>query len=140
MKDDLFPEHELRAFLKSAPALPPDAAFEAAVLHRIQRRERRAVLLPALVAAIAIAVVLIAALPVLLENAALWASLSVRIGPWLNALRPIGDTLSTLAACAPSFQTVAWLLLGPLIVGLAAIMLLAFIIRRLSFRPIRCLI
>ena len=138
MKDDLFPEAELRALLRAEPESCEDIAFEQRVLDRIRREERRAVLIPAAVVTIALAALIVGGLPVLLGAPARWASLPGAVGQVLNALRPIGIALTMMAKCAPALAGAAGLQLRLLTFGTGAVLLVVMIARaflgRISFR------
>lgn len=141
MKDDLFPEAELRAFLKAAPVSSQDSAFEAAVLARIRREERLAALIPAIAALISLAVIVVEARPLIADAATLWNSAVNFTEQFLNALRPLSDALSTLIACAPSLETAVWFWFGPLIRCFPVVLLFIAVapafLRRFSLRTNR---
>ena len=136
--DDLIPEEELRAFLKTEAPPEEDAAFEAAVLGRIRRAERRAMLLPAAVLLTALALSSVAVLPALGLILAQCATLLGSIAFVADALRPIGDLLLALVRCARSLDAAAFIEMRPFIFTVVGLALMAasarFIARRLPSR------
>ena len=138
MKDDLFPEAELRAFLKRQPEPSSDPAFESAVIARIRTEERLAVIMPAAAALVTLFLLVIAVHPLFASGLAPWASLPALLGQAFAALHLFRDAISAIAACAPSLVAAVWLELRPLLLTLAALQLLAVaarpLLRRISIR------
>jgi len=134
MNDNLFPESELRAFLKQRPAPAPDLGFESAVLSRIYRQERRALLFAGLIVLAGLALLVAVAVPSLINALIHWSSLLGFIRQFFNAIRPLQNVISILILCAHSIALAAPLFLRPLIIMLALLFLLAALLRSLLAR------
>lgn len=134
MNEDLFSEPELRAFLKAPKDLAVDPAFEKAVLERIRRAERRAVMIPSAVALMLLVSITIGVWPVFSALPARATLLLAGIRPLLSFLRPCQSLLAALAVCAQALGKAMWLESRALLFWVAIILLLAALARLLADR------
>ncbi len=109
MNDDLFSETELRSFLKAPPDLSADPAFERAVLERIRRAERRAVIVPSAVALTLLVALVICLWPVFSGLPVRAAHLLAGIRPLLSFLRSFQNLFASLVICAQALGRAMWL-------------------------------
>ena len=111
--NDLFPEEELRAFLKATPDAPADPSFEAAVAAEIRRQQRRARLIPLGVILAAVVAALAIVLPLVPAISLQWMQLPAMLSPLFQALRPLFDLIAGFAACAPPLCEAILVQFGP---------------------------